>query len=87
MCLIGDAAHASTPYLGQGGCQAVEDAYVLAECLQREATPALAFAALQRLRRTRATHIVRASRLMGQLGYWSSAAGTARNFVMRAAPA
>jgi 2-polyprenyl-6-methoxyphenol hydroxylase-like FAD-dependent oxidoreductase len=87
VCLIGDAAHASTPYLGQGGCQAVEDAYVLAQCLHREATPALAFAAMQRLRRSRATHIVRASRLMGQLGHWTNAAGAIRNFTMRAAPA
>ena len=27
-CLIGDAAHATTPNLGQGGCQAVEDLVV-----------------------------------------------------------
>lgn len=27
--LLGDAAHAMTPNLGQGACQAIEDAYVL----------------------------------------------------------
>jgi FAD-dependent urate hydroxylase len=32
--LIGDAAHASSPILGQGGCLAMEDAVVLAEILQ-----------------------------------------------------
>ncbi len=32
--LIGDAAHASSPILGQGGCLAMEDALVLAEILQ-----------------------------------------------------
>jgi 2-polyprenyl-6-methoxyphenol hydroxylase-like FAD-dependent oxidoreductase len=32
--LIGDAAHASSPMMGQGGGMAVEDAYVLAECLR-----------------------------------------------------
>jgi 2-polyprenyl-6-methoxyphenol hydroxylase-like FAD-dependent oxidoreductase len=32
--LIGDAAHASSPILGQGGCLAMEDAIVLAEILQ-----------------------------------------------------
>lgn len=31
--LLGDAAHPMTPYLGQGGCQAIEDAVVLAEHL------------------------------------------------------
>lgn len=31
--LIGDAVHAMMPNLGQGGCQAIEDAYVLTENL------------------------------------------------------
>ena len=33
--LIGDAAHASTPFMGQGGAMAVEDAVVLARLLDR----------------------------------------------------
>jgi 2-polyprenyl-6-methoxyphenol hydroxylase-like FAD-dependent oxidoreductase len=32
--LIGDAAHASIPMMGQGGCLAMEDAWVLAEVLR-----------------------------------------------------
>jgi 2-polyprenyl-6-methoxyphenol hydroxylase-like FAD-dependent oxidoreductase len=35
--LIGDAAHATPPHLGQGAAQAVEDGVVLGELLQREA--------------------------------------------------
>jgi 2-polyprenyl-6-methoxyphenol hydroxylase-like FAD-dependent oxidoreductase len=35
--LLGDAAHASTPDLGQGACQAIESAVVLADCLARAA--------------------------------------------------
>lgn len=31
--LMGDAVHAMMPNLGQGGCQAIEDAYVLSELL------------------------------------------------------
>jgi zeaxanthin epoxidase len=31
--LIGDAVHPMMPNLGQGGCQAIEDAYVLTEIL------------------------------------------------------
>lgn len=34
--LIGDAAHATTPHLGQGAAQAVEDAVVLAELLEKD---------------------------------------------------
>lgn len=36
--LIGDAAHASSPLMGQGGCMAMEDACVLAELLRSSAT-------------------------------------------------
>ncbi|KAI8590385.1 FAD-binding monooxygenase [Geranomyces variabilis] len=31
--LLGDSAHGTAPDLGQGGCQAMEDAWVLARCL------------------------------------------------------
>ena len=87
VCLIGDAAHASTPYMGQGGCQAVEDAYALALMLARHPTdPARAFAAMQRLRLPKARHIVRTSRLMGRVGYWSGALGALRDFAIRATP-
>jgi FAD-dependent urate hydroxylase len=33
VALLGDAAHSSPPDLGQGGCQAMEDAWVLAQLL------------------------------------------------------
>ena len=36
VALLGDAAHAMTPFTGQGACQAIEDAVVLAECLRDE---------------------------------------------------
>ncbi|MCK2047208.1 FAD-dependent urate hydroxylase HpxO [Chromohalobacter moromii] len=35
VALLGDAAHGMAPDLGQGGCQAMEDAWVLAETMQR----------------------------------------------------
>ncbi len=34
VALLGDAGHSTAPDLGQGGCQAMEDALVLATCLQ-----------------------------------------------------
>lgn len=35
MIVIGDAAHSFLPYAGQGGNQGIEDAAVLAICLER----------------------------------------------------
>lgn len=85
--LIGDAAHATTPYMGQGGCQAVEDAYALALCLQQHPhDPAAAFAALYRLRHAKARHVWRTSRLIGRVGYWQGAAAAVRNAAIRATP-
>jgi 2-polyprenyl-6-methoxyphenol hydroxylase-like FAD-dependent oxidoreductase len=53
VCLIGDAAHTLGPHAGQGASLALEDAYILAECLRDAAEPALAFETFERLRRTR----------------------------------
>lgn len=39
--LLGDAVHPMMPNLGQGGCQAIEDAYVLAEILEAALQPAV----------------------------------------------
>ena len=36
--LLGDAAHAMTPNLGQGACQAIEDGVALTRCLAADAT-------------------------------------------------
>src|ERR1700712_1496027 len=35
LCLLGDAAHATTPHFGQGAGMALEDAYVLSNLLGR----------------------------------------------------
>jgi salicylate hydroxylase len=57
--LLGDAAHAMLPFFGQGAAQAIEDAFVLAACLQH-ADRASAPRALQRyeqIRRPRASQV------------------------------
>jgi 2-polyprenyl-6-methoxyphenol hydroxylase-like FAD-dependent oxidoreductase len=64
---LGDAAHPMTPDLGQGACQAIEDAVVLAACLSkgRDVSSALAEYEAVRLRRVRM--VVRASRRLGRI--------------------
>ncbi|SPJ33129.1 FAD-dependent urate hydroxylase HpxO [Kushneria phyllosphaerae] len=58
VALLGDAAHAMAPDLGQGGCQAMEDAWVLADALGRHADPAAALAAYDRARVDRVGDII-----------------------------
>ena len=48
--LIGDAAHAMLPNIGQGAGQAFEDAYILARWLQAESDPAAACENFRRVR-------------------------------------
>jgi len=45
--LMGDAIHAMMPNLGQGGCQAIEDAYVLGEILEKTESTSKIEGALQ----------------------------------------
>ena len=67
--LVGDAAHAMTPNLGQGGAQAVEDAYVLAEALAQEKSVEAAFAAYARVRQPKATRLVNTAWWFGRLAH------------------
>jgi 2-polyprenyl-6-methoxyphenol hydroxylase-like FAD-dependent oxidoreductase len=55
--LVGDAAHASSPMMGQGGCMAMEDACVLAETLCRSPNLAEALATYEFRRRPRVSWV------------------------------
>lgn len=59
--LLGDTAHACTPNLGQGACQALEDAVVLAHCLRGTWPVEAALRKYESLRISRTTSIVRNS--------------------------
>lgn len=65
--LLGDAAHASTPNLGQGACQALEDAVTLAHCLSGTRAIEPALRQYERLRIPRASRIVRDSWQAGKV--------------------
>lgn len=91
VALLGDAAHAASPNLGQGAAMAIEDAWVLAEAmrqareLQRPLESAVAVYLQQR--RGRVLRMQDASRRMGQLGQWSNPiACWLRSLVLRATP-
>lgn len=71
VCLLGDAAHATTPNMGQGAGQSIEDAWVLAECLHKY-QPAKAFERYQQLRIKKAHQIVNTSWTLGKLAHLSN---------------
>jgi 2-polyprenyl-6-methoxyphenol hydroxylase-like FAD-dependent oxidoreductase len=70
--LLGDAAHPMTPNLGQGACQALEDAVVLARRLGEGGDPVRALRAYEAERAPRANAFVIRSRQAGAVGQWSN---------------
>ena len=66
VCLLGDAAHATSPHAGQGASLALEDAVVLARCLRDIPDLERAFAAYEAQRRPRVERLVREARRTGR---------------------
>lgn len=87
VALLGDAAHAMTPNLGQGAGLAMEDAVTLAALLDLHPTVEAALQAYDRDRRPRTQMIVRRSRRIGAIAQWGFAPAVAlRGAFMRATP-
>lgn len=87
VCLLGDAAHATTPNLGQGACQAIEDAYLLAELYQEDKSIETVFEEYQKLRIKKAHSIVNSSWRIGKIAHIeNNFAIYIRNLVMRSVP-
>ncbi len=86
--LLGDAAHAMLPYLAQGAGQSIEDAFVLARCLDRHPDdPARALEDYAARRRERTAAMQAGSREAGRTMHLADAeAVRARNERMRADP-
>jgi 2-polyprenyl-6-methoxyphenol hydroxylase-like FAD-dependent oxidoreductase len=85
--LLGDAAHPTTPNLGQGACMAIEDAIVLARSIVEADDPDDAFTRFHRIRSRRTARIVRMSRWWGRVGLWKHPAMVAlRDRAIRSGP-
>jgi 2-polyprenyl-6-methoxyphenol hydroxylase-like FAD-dependent oxidoreductase len=69
--LIGDAAHPTTPNLGQGGCIAIEDAACLWQGFAQSVPFDEIFPAFVTRRYPRTTAITRDSYRLGQIGQWN----------------
>lgn len=84
VALIGDAAHAMTPYAAQGGAMAIEDAVRLASLVA--ATPgdiAAALAAWEMERRARVARVVKRGALNERAWHASGPTALVRNLVLR----
>lgn len=82
--LLGDAAHPMTPYLGQGGCQAIEDAVVLGECFRATASVTAALRVYEDRRVPRANAFVRRSRGVSRIAQMAHPVGVRiRNALLR----
>ncbi|MBV8255881.1 MAG: FAD-dependent monooxygenase [Chitinophaga sp.] len=85
--LLGDAAHATTPNLGQGASQAIEDALMLSNCLAQTKSTAAAFKLYQESRIARVQKVVGVSWQLAMITNWKgSLAASFRDFMVRMVP-
>ncbi|WP_433630472.1 FAD-dependent monooxygenase [Chryseobacterium cucumeris] len=85
LCLIGDAAHATTPNMGQGACQAIEDAYIIGKLMEDHQDFNVIFKKFQSTRRKKVDYIVNTSRTIGKVSQWEKG-NSIRNFLMGLLP-
>ncbi|WP_207430992.1 FAD-dependent monooxygenase [Sabulibacter ruber] len=87
LLLLGDAGHATTPNMGQGACQAVEDAIVFADELQKDFDFNQAAQRFEKRRMPRTHWITRQSRLLGDVAQSQNQVYIkVRNFALRHLP-
>jgi 2-polyprenyl-6-methoxyphenol hydroxylase-like FAD-dependent oxidoreductase len=85
--LVGDAAHATTPGIGQGAAQAIEDAVVLSDRLATGGDLATALAEYEAIRRPRAEAVLKLSRRIDKAAQLASPLGwRLRNAIVRRQP-
>ena len=87
VALIGDAAHAMTPNMGQGAAMAIEDAMVLCQSIEESPVLPVALRQYEERRRDRVATVQRRSWNFGRVGQLESSGGCAmRNALVRLLP-
>lgn len=86
MALLGDAAHATTPNLGQGACQAIEDARIIAQVLSGEDNIPEALAKYQNKRIEKAHYITNTSWTFARLTNTTGLSKSIVKFMLRMTP-
>ena len=85
--LLGDAAHATTPKMGQGAGQAIEDAYEFMCALEAEDSIVAAFRRFDKARVEKTKKVITLSRQIGSAAQWDNRALVAfRNTVFPLIP-
>jgi len=84
VCLIGDAGHATTPNMGQGGAQAIEDAYYLSNLIKSNLNENI-FKFFQQKRQSKVNTIVKQSWATGKMAHWKYGKKF-RNFLLKSMP-
>jgi 2-polyprenyl-6-methoxyphenol hydroxylase-like FAD-dependent oxidoreductase len=69
IALIGDAAHATTPNMGQGAGQGIEDAYVMAKLFSQNQASEKLFETFESLRREKVDYVVNNSWRFGKMAH------------------
>jgi len=64
--MLGDAAHAALPTSGQGACQALEDAWWLAECVGQQGLTSESFTKFTLLRKKKTDNIIYSGRQLAK---------------------